>query len=63
MADAESGKRPKRSHTAWTAEDKVWVLDYAAQNPKISAQDLGVALANHVNAKRSDDQIPRGRGR
>ena len=47
----------KRKHEAYTASDKAWLLDYFDRNPRVSAQELGVRLADHVNSKRTADQV------
>jgi hypothetical protein len=46
----------KLTYVAFTAAEKVWLLDYHDRNPKVNASDLGVKLAEHVNATRNDDQ-------
>jgi hypothetical protein len=38
---------PKGARHAWTLGDKLWLLDYADNNPKVSNAELGKALACH----------------
>jgi hypothetical protein len=52
----QTDKRQKRAHNPFT---KLWLLNLAENNPKMSAIDLGRALAHHVNSQRSSDQVPR----
>jgi hypothetical protein len=47
----------KRARHDFTLADKVWLLDYSERNPGINATDLGVALAQHINSTRSQDQV------
>jgi hypothetical protein len=54
-----SEKRQKRKHEAFSAAEKVWLLENADRNPKVNATDLGQALAAHVNSQRGSDQIVR----
>jgi hypothetical protein len=39
--------QPKRARHALTLGDKLWLLDYADNNPKVSNADFGKALARH----------------
>jgi hypothetical protein len=52
----------KRSRSAWTLENKIWLLDLKDEaekrGQKCTALDLGAALAVHVNSKRKDDRVP-----
>jgi hypothetical protein len=52
----------ERSRSAWALEDKIWLLDRQAEaekrGQKRTALDLAAALAEHVNSKRRDDQVP-----
>jgi hypothetical protein len=44
-----AAKRAK--YTAYTLAEKIWLLDFSEQNPKVNAKDFGKALAAEVNAK------------
>jgi hypothetical protein len=57
--DQPTEKRQKRALNPFTAEEKVWLLNFADHNPKVSSTDLGRALADHVNSQRSADQVQR----
>jgi hypothetical protein len=47
-------KRPK--YVSWTVADKVWLLDHSKNNPSLSYEDLGKALALQFNSKVTDDR-------
>jgi hypothetical protein len=40
---APVAKRPK--YTAFSLDEKIWLLDYSRQNPKVNSEDCGKALA------------------
>jgi hypothetical protein len=42
--------RAKRTIRDWTLSEKIWLLDYFDRNPRVSAKDLGQALADHINS-------------
>jgi hypothetical protein len=47
----------KRFKYQYTTEQKCWLVDFSENNPKLSAEDLGKKLAEHVNAGRARDQL------
>jgi hypothetical protein len=49
--------RAKRTRRDFTLSEKLWFLDYSDRNPRVSAKDLGQALADHINSQRSGDQV------
>jgi hypothetical protein len=49
--------RAKRTRRDFTLSEKIWFLDYSDRNPRVSAQDLDQALADHINSQRSSDQV------
>jgi hypothetical protein len=49
---------PKRKHQAFSLEDKIWLLNYATANPKLNANQLGQALAAHLNKELPADRVP-----
>jgi hypothetical protein len=49
--------QPKRARHVWTLGDKLWLLDYADNNPKVSNADLAKALARHLNEGRPCDCV------
>jgi hypothetical protein len=50
---------PKRKHQAFSLEEKIWLLNYATANPKLNANQLGQALAAHLNKELPADRVPR----
>jgi hypothetical protein len=50
-SDPEQPPTKRGKYAAYSLEEKVWLLDHAAKNPRVSADDLGKALAAHVNAQ------------
>jgi hypothetical protein len=47
----------KRTYAAFTAAEKVWLLDDHDKNPKVDASDLVIKLDEHVNVTRKEDQV------
>lgn len=47
----------KRLRHDFSLEEKLWLLDYRQQHPKVSATVLAKELAKHLNASRSKDQV------
>jgi hypothetical protein len=47
---------PKRKHQAFSLEEKIWLLNYATANPKLNANQLGQALAAHLNKELPADR-------
>jgi hypothetical protein len=56
MSD-QAGPAVKIPRHAYTLADKNWLLDYSERNPKVNAVDLGTALAEYVNGKRSPGEV------
>jgi hypothetical protein len=50
---------PKRKHQVFSLEEKTWLLNYATANPKLNANQLGHALAAHLNKELPADRVPR----
>ncbi len=53
MAPVDQAQPPAKwgKYAAYSIPEKIWLLDYGKQNPKVSAEDLGKALAAEVNAE------------
>jgi hypothetical protein len=56
-ADGPARKRTK--HASWTLTEKILLLDHARNNPKLSYDELGEALAAEYNSKVKDDRDKR----
>jgi hypothetical protein len=56
-AAAPPTKRGK--YSAYTLEEKVWLLNHADNNKSLKAEDLASALALHVNEGQPADRVPR----
>jgi hypothetical protein len=49
----------KRTHEPYSNSEKDWLLEIYDKNPRLSAQELGERLAEHVNSKRSAHLVPK----
>jgi hypothetical protein len=56
-SDCPARKRPK--YASWTLTEKIWLLDHARNNPKLSYDEVGEALAAEYNSKVKDDRDKR----
>jgi hypothetical protein len=52
MSD-QAGPAADTSRYVYTLADKNWLLDYSDRNSTVNVVDLGTALAEYVNSKRS----------
>jgi hypothetical protein len=49
----------KRKHESYSNSEKAWLLEIYDENSRLSTQELGERLAEHVNSKRSADLVPK----
>jgi hypothetical protein len=49
----------KRKHEPYGTSEKAWLLEIYDKNPRLSAQELGERLGEHVNSKRSAHLVPK----
>jgi hypothetical protein len=56
MTDCDEPQSMRARHD-WTLGNKLWLLDYADNNPTVSNADLGKALARHLNENNSRDCV------
>jgi hypothetical protein len=49
----------KRKHGSYSNSEKAWLVEIYDENSRLSAQELGERLAEHVNSKRSADLVPK----
>jgi hypothetical protein len=62
-SDPEQPPTKRGKCAAYSLEEKVCLLDHAAKNPKVSADELGKALAAHVNAQLPGQEKRRAPGK
>jgi hypothetical protein len=51
LRDPKQPPTKRGKHAAYSLEEKDWLLDHAGKNPRVSANQLGKALAAHANAR------------
>jgi hypothetical protein len=56
MMTGSDEPQSKRARHDWALGDKLWLLGYADNNPKVSNADLGKALARPLNENKPRDR-------